>query len=123
MSRTERTAPCVNVLHDASPCSSDRCEHRVPEYVLARRCPGTWWAPPPSKRLGRAIPVRRVRFPSTSATWCLQYPVQNVTLRSRVPRCLLVIQLLSSSPAPGEDGKRVRGPPGPGDEHGLEEQA
>jgi hypothetical protein len=31
------------------------------------RCPGTWWAPPPSKRLGRAIPVRRVRFPSTSA--------------------------------------------------------
>ena len=32
-----------------------------------RRCLGTWWAPPPSKRLGRAIPVRRVRFPSTSA--------------------------------------------------------
>ena len=31
------------------------------------RCLGTWWAPPPSKRVGRAIPVRRVRFPSTSA--------------------------------------------------------
>ncbi len=36
-------------------------------YRDRRRCPGTWWAPPPSKRLGRAIPVRRVRFPSTSA--------------------------------------------------------
>ena len=45
---------------------------RRPHVVLDRRspgrCPGTWWAPPPSKRLGRAIPVRRVRFPSTSAT-------------------------------------------------------
>ncbi len=28
----------------------------------------TWWHPPPSKRAARAIPVRRVRFPSTSAT-------------------------------------------------------
>jgi hypothetical protein len=37
-------------------------------YGRRRRCPGTWWAPPPSTRLGRAIPVRRVRFPSTSAT-------------------------------------------------------
>jgi hypothetical protein len=36
-------------------------------YSRRRRCPSTWWAPPPSKRLGRAIPVRRVRFPSTSA--------------------------------------------------------
>lgn len=35
---------------------------------MAGRCLGTWWAPPPSKRLGRAILVRRVRFPSTSAT-------------------------------------------------------
>jgi len=33
----------------------------------SRRCPSAWWAPPPSKRAGRAIPVRRVRFPSTSA--------------------------------------------------------
>jgi hypothetical protein len=32
------------------------------------RCLSTWWAPPPSKRVGRAIPVRRVRFPSTSAS-------------------------------------------------------
>ena len=32
-----------------------------------RRCPSTWWAPPPSKRVGRVILVRRVRFPSTSA--------------------------------------------------------
>src|SRR3982074_3069164 len=32
-----------------------------------RRCLGAWWAPPPSKRVGRVIPVRRVRFPSTSA--------------------------------------------------------
>jgi len=36
-------------------------------YSRRWRCPSTWWAPPPSKRLGRAIPVRRVRFPSTSA--------------------------------------------------------
>ncbi len=35
--------------------------------AAAGRCLGTWWAPPPSKRVGRAIPVRRVRFPSTSA--------------------------------------------------------
>src|SRR5215204_6530395 len=56
-----------HVLHEASSCTSDRFERPVPEYVLARRCPGTWWAPPPSKRLGRAILVRRVRFPSTSA--------------------------------------------------------
>ena len=41
-------------------------------YGARRRCPGTWWAPPPSKRLGQAIPVRRVRFPSTSAKSCLQ---------------------------------------------------
>jgi hypothetical protein len=40
-------------------------------YRSKRRCPGTWWAPPPSKRLGRAIPVRRVRFPSTSAITAL----------------------------------------------------
>ena len=41
----------------------------VPRRVQGRRrrCPSTWWAPPPSKRLARAIPVRRVRFPSTSA--------------------------------------------------------
>jgi len=32
-----------------------------------RRCPSAWWAPPPSKRVGWVIPVRRVRFPSTSA--------------------------------------------------------
>jgi len=36
-------------------------------YLVTRRCPGIWWTPPPSKRLGRAILVRRVRFPSTSA--------------------------------------------------------
>ena len=33
-----------------------------------REVSGYLWAPPPSKRLGRAIPVWRVRFPSTSAT-------------------------------------------------------
>ena len=37
-------------------------------YPAGRRCLSAWWAPPPSKRVGRAIPVRRVRFPSTSAT-------------------------------------------------------
>ena len=31
------------------------------------RCLSTWWAPLPSKQAVRAIPVRRVRFPSTSA--------------------------------------------------------
>jgi len=36
-------------------------------YPKGWRCPGTWWAPPPSKRLGRVNLVRRVRFPSTSA--------------------------------------------------------
>src|SRR5204862_6390439 len=36
-------------------------------YVAERRCPGTWWAPPPSKRVRLAIPAWRVRFPSTSA--------------------------------------------------------
>ena len=36
-------------------------------YRQQWRCLSTWWAPPPSKRVGRAIPVRRVRFPSTSA--------------------------------------------------------
>lgn len=43
---------------------------RQPEragYPAGRRCLSAWWAPPPSKRVGRAIPVRRVRFPSTSA--------------------------------------------------------
>ena len=43
-------------------------------YGARRRCPGTWWAPPPSKRLGQAIPVRRVRFPSTSASPSLVSP-------------------------------------------------
>ena len=38
-----------------------------PGLAAARRCPSAWWAPPPSKRVGRVIPVRRVRFPSTSA--------------------------------------------------------
>jgi len=37
-------------------------------YRQQWRCLSTWWAPPPSKRVGRAIPVRRVRFPSTSAS-------------------------------------------------------
>jgi hypothetical protein len=37
-------------------------------YPPRRRCPSAWWAPPPSKRVGWVIPVRRVRFPSTSAT-------------------------------------------------------
>jgi hypothetical protein len=37
-------------------------------YRLRRRCPGTWWSPPPSKRLVAAPLRRRVRFPSTSAT-------------------------------------------------------
>jgi len=36
-------------------------------YPRSRRCPSAWWTPPPSKRLERVIPVRRVRFPSTSA--------------------------------------------------------
>ena len=44
-----------------------RRPHLVLEPSTPGRCPGTWWAPPPSKRSGRAIPVRRVRFPSTSA--------------------------------------------------------
>ena len=44
-----------------------RRPHLVLEPLAPGRCPGTWWAPPPSKRSGRAIPVRRVRFPSTSA--------------------------------------------------------
>jgi len=42
-----------------------RC--RLFGYCLERRCLGTWWAPPPSKRPRREIPVWRVRFPSTSA--------------------------------------------------------
>jgi len=37
-------------------------------YGGQRRSLGTWWAPPPSKRLKRAIPAWRVRFPSSSAT-------------------------------------------------------
>src|SRR3954463_12744449 len=37
-------------------------------YCVERRCLGTWWAPPPSKRPRRETPVWRVRFPSTSAT-------------------------------------------------------
>src|SRR5438309_4713445 len=36
-------------------------------YFPLRRCPGTWWAPPPSKRVSGVIPHWRVRFPSTSA--------------------------------------------------------
>jgi aminoglycoside phosphotransferase (APT) family kinase protein len=43
--------------------------------------------------------------------------------RAPVPRCPFVFRLISSSSAPAEEGKGVRGPPGPGDEHGLEEQA
>ena len=39
----------------------------IGQYPHVRRCPSTWWTPPPSKRLERVIPVRRVRFPSTSA--------------------------------------------------------
>ena len=46
-------------------------------YPAGRRCLSAWWAPPPSKRVGRAIPVRRVRFPSTSAT------VRTLTLATR----------------------------------------
>ena len=41
--------------------------YALTQYGHLWRCPSTWWAPPPSKRVGRAIPVRRVRFPSTSA--------------------------------------------------------
>ena len=37
-----------------------------------RRCPGTWWAPPPSKRVRLAIPAWRGRFPSTSAKFAPQ---------------------------------------------------
>ena len=40
---------------------------RIGLYARHRRCSGTWWASPPSKRVGRGILVRRVRFPSTSA--------------------------------------------------------
>ena len=36
--------------------------------IVAWRCPSTWWAPPPSKRLAVVTPQQRVRFPSTSAT-------------------------------------------------------
>ncbi len=39
----------------------------IGQYPHRRRCPSTWWTPPPSKRLERVNPVRRVRFPSTSA--------------------------------------------------------
>ena len=46
-------------------CDGWSRSHR--HYHLLRRCLGTWWAPPPSKRLGWAIPIRRVRFPSISA--------------------------------------------------------
>ena len=35
--------------------------------VSPRRCPATWWSPPPSKRVSAVILPRRVRFPSTSA--------------------------------------------------------
>ena len=48
--------------------SEDGGRPAVKRYVRPRRCQLTWWQPPPSKRVARAIPVRRVRFPSTSAT-------------------------------------------------------
>ena len=47
--------------------ASGRGRHGGGWYGDSGRCPGTWWAPPPSKRSGRANLVRRVRFPSTSA--------------------------------------------------------
>ena len=53
-------------LHDRQRNQS-RAEITARRYPRGRRCPSAWWAPPPSKRAGRAIPVRRVRFPSTSA--------------------------------------------------------
>ena len=55
-------------------CRTGRCRtfrptlaSRFQPVPWRRRCQGTWWAPPPSKRLSQAIPARRVRFPSTSA--------------------------------------------------------
>ena len=70
---TTPAAPPSRTARGARRASASSPTRRAPTSSGARpassgRCPGTWWAPPPSKRLGRAIPVRRVRFPSTSAT-------------------------------------------------------
>ena len=43
--------------------------------------------------------------------------------RRKSPRRPVVLQTLSSSPASAEQVTGVRGPPRPGDEHGLEEEA
>ena len=55
-------------------------------YGWRRRCPSTWWAPPPSKRLSWAIPMRRVRFPSTSANACAADDDDNIRLSRRTSR-------------------------------------
>lgn len=67
-------APCLRTPVGAEPhgvaVGGGLCDGRsrsYRHYHPAWRCLGTWWAPPPSKRLGWAIPIRRVRFPSISA--------------------------------------------------------
>ena len=60
--RGARRATVPSTTRPATTSSGARPAHRT-----TGRCLGTWWAPPPSKRSGRATPVRRVRFPSTSA--------------------------------------------------------
>ena len=58
--------------------------------AVSRRCLSTWWAPLPSKQAVRAIPVRRVRFPSTSA-FSQQKMASSKTLRK-----LLALMLATS---------------------------
>jgi len=76
-----------------------------PTTLPPRRCPGTWWAPPPSKRVGRALPVRRVRFPSTSATAHVARTELAVTPpRGRAPPCHSRGGAASTSRAPRSGG-------------------